>query len=78
MLCGKFKSSYVGNTNTRISVSKEEYQLRIPSNQRTLGLFQHNLESGNKIDFDTFDTSKALANIRVKPLKLKSIFESKR
>ncbi|XP_060535885.1 uncharacterized protein LOC132707891 [Cylas formicarius] len=58
--CGSCSLTYVGQTNRRISARLEEHRLAIRNKQPTSALFQHQHQTGDKIDFGT---CKQIANI---------------
>lgn len=58
--CLDCNKSYVGQTNRRISVRKQEHVHSVRNHQTTSSLFQHMKATGHSIDFDN---TKMLANI---------------
>ena len=51
--CGTCYKTYVGQTNRRISARLEEHKLAIKNKQTTSALFQHQHQTGHKINFDS-------------------------
>ncbi|KAL3286648.1 hypothetical protein HHI36_001147 [Cryptolaemus montrouzieri] len=58
--CGACQAKYVGQTNRKMSARLNEHKLSIKNKQMTSALFQHHINTGHKINFDS---CKQIANI---------------
>jgi hypothetical protein len=67
--CGTCHKTYVGQTNRRISARLEEHKLAVKRKQTTSALFQHQHQTGHKINFDSCKQIATAENLKTRLIR---------